>query len=243
MTHTRFERLHRVQGLHPSFFGLTTLLDMAISRLLLRPTPADVTLDSIRVLLLYAQWMPCRPDREDDDITTQTTSNSLPKSRYNDISAWAVLGLAVRYAVFLGLDRMAIAPFQGPVESISDEDVSRLRVWHNLLTCDYNLMLTSGLPASLDPAPAASIARVFSSHHSAQQPGDLRVTALVELVVIAHRATQSSGDLSGRQLDSVCLKKLNADFDEWERSVPRTAYQAAVLLTSVLLPQIMGHST
>jgi hypothetical protein len=162
--------------------------------------------------------MPCSQEGEDGDVSRKPDSRRPPKSRYNDISAWAVLGLAVRYALFLGLDKTAIAPFQGPAESITEGDISRLRVWLNLLTCDYNLMLTSGLPASLDPAPAAGVARVFGSHCAAQQPGDLRVTALLELVVIAHRANRSSGDFSG-QLDGVCLRKANTELDEWERLV------------------------
>ncbi|RDW62413.1 hypothetical protein BP6252_11846 [Coleophoma cylindrospora] len=211
-------RLDSNQGLHPRFFDLTALLDTAVSRLLLQPTPLDVTLDSIRVLLLYAQWMPCSHEDENRDSLRAPNAHPRYKSRYNDISAWAVLGLAVRYAVILGLDRAAIAPFQGSDEPISEEDMSRLRVWHNLVTCDCNLMLASGLPASLDPAPAASVARVFGTHSNAQQPADLRVTALVELVVIAHRATRSSSDFSGRHLDTFSLRKANTELDEWERS-------------------------
>ena len=213
------------QGLHPNFFELTALLDKAVSRLLLRPTPSDVTLDSIRVLLIYAQWMPYSREGEDGDASGAESSDRLPKSRYNDISAWAVLGLAIRYAVFLGLDRAAIGPFQEPGKSISEDDVSRLRVFYNLLTCDCNLMLTSGLPASLDPAAAASVARAFGSHRMAQQPGDLRVAALVELVAIAHRATGRCSDLPGRQLDAVCLRKANTDLDEWERLVFLVCHQ------------------
>ena len=122
------------QGFHPSFFDLTDMLDGAISRLLLRPSPSDANLDSIRVLLLYAQWMPC--SREGEDAGTQKGANTHRsfRSRYNEVSAWAVLGLAIRYAVFLGLDRAAIAPFHGPAKSISEDDASRLRVWLNLIT-------------------------------------------------------------------------------------------------------------
>ena len=88
-----------------------------------------------------------------------------------------------------------------------------------MITCDCNLMLTSGLPSSLDPVPAANVAQVFSSNRHAQRPGDLRVTALVELAVIAHRATRSCGDTTGRQLDALCLRKANNEMDEWERLV------------------------
>ncbi|KAL3455150.1 hypothetical protein BJX64DRAFT_298043 [Aspergillus heterothallicus] len=186
---------------------LTALLDQAVSRLLLRPTLSDVTLDSVRVFLLYAQWMPC---------TAQ--ENQPPKSRYNEISAWAVLGLAVRYALFLGIDHAALRPFaQYPPAAPSAEEVGRLRVWYNLLTCDFNLMLTSGLPASLDPAPSAQVARRFGTHALAQKPADLRVAGLVELVALVHRVMRRGGDASRRRLDAEGLQRLNQALDEWER--------------------------
>lgn len=196
--------------------GLTSLLDKAVSQLLLRPTSADVTLDSIRVLLLYAQWMPYN---QDDERLTDLESTTLrpPRSRYNEISAWAVLGLAMRYALLLGLDRSAIKPFQNTHHEVSDEDMSRLRVWYNLLTCNFNLMLTSGLPASINPRLSASVTQRFGSSSIARYPADLRVTALVELVSIVHEAMQSCGDLCGRQLPPAYLSKVNTDMGSWER--------------------------
>lgn len=144
-------------------------------------------------------------------------SKTYSKSRYNDISAWAVLGLAMRYALVLGLEKAAVAPFQGPAISISEDDLCCMRVWQNLITCDFNLMLTSGLPASLDPRHAASVAKMFLSHQQSQQPGDLRVSGLVELVVIVHQAIRNGNDISGRQLDAASLRKLSADMEGWER--------------------------
>lgn len=184
-----------------------------MSRLMLQPVPSDVTLDSIRVLLLYAQWMPA--SRE--DRIASYADDQPPKSRYNDISAWAVLGLAFRYATFLGLERAAIFPFRDTSSAISEEDASRLRVLYNLITCDCNLMMTSGLPASIDPSAAASVAPIFGSHIASQQPGDLRYTALVELATILHRATRSGRDFSRRQLDEFSLRKANIELDDWER--------------------------
>lgn len=186
------------RGLHPSFLDLTAMLDSVISNMLLRPTPADVCLDSIRVLLLYAQWMPFRAE------------GTHLKSRYNDVSAWAVLGLAVRYAVFLGLERSVLAPLQNEV--LGDEDMSRFRVWINLVTCDCNLMLSSGLPASLDPRPTASVSRIIYARAGDAQPPDLRVTALIELAAIAYRALHCEP----RILDVALLKKANTEMDEWE---------------------------
>ncbi|KAJ5987442.1 hypothetical protein N7451_011807 [Penicillium sp. IBT 35674x] len=163
-------------GVHRSFNELTRLLDKAVSRLLLRPTPSDVTLDSIRVLLLYAQWMPCIRE-EDDDVDDDGSTSRFPRSRYNEISAGAVLGLAMRYAHFVGLNRTSMAPFERNGKSFSGEDVSKLRVYYNLLTCNFNLMLTSGFPASIDfdPELSANVAQAFSSHKESQYPGDIRI--------------------------------------------------------------------
>ena len=191
------------------------MLDKAVAQLLLRPTSADVTLDSIRVLLLYAQWMPYNQDDE-RVVDLEFTSLRPPRSRYNETSAWAILGLAMRYALLLGLDRSAIKPFQNTHEA-SEEDMSRLRVWYNLLTCNFNLMLTSGLPASIDPRLSTNVAQRFGSSSIARYPADLRVTALVELVSIVHEAMQSCGDVCGRQLPPVYLTKVNTDMRTWER--------------------------
>ena len=196
---------------HPRCEDLVTLLDKTVSNLLLRPTPTDVTLESIVVLLLYAQWMPYS---KDDGETQNSSASYAPRSRYNEISAGAVLGLAMRYALLMGLDRIALAPFQNRLADQSEDDLSRLRVWYNLTTCNFNLMLTSGFPASVNPAASAKVGRKFSSHPKAQIPGDLRVTGLVELVAIVHR---TCGEISGRQIHAEHLNKLNEEMDIWER--------------------------
>lgn len=205
---------------HPRLFhDLTKLLDEAVSRLLLRPTPSDVTLDSICVLLLYAQWMPCsKEDDEDENSERQRTYHEpKTKSRYNEISAWVVLGLAERYSVLLGLEQSATSLLKTTKQVPSTEDLKKLRVWYNLLTCNFNLMLTSGLPASIDPAPSVQVAWRFVSHDLMQSPADLRVRGLVELVGIVHLVMSSCGDISRRQLQPSCLERLNSDLDDWER--------------------------
>ncbi|QGA17437.1 hypothetical protein EYB26_005108 [Talaromyces marneffei] len=207
-----------VPSTYPRFSELTALLDQIVSKLLLRPTPSDVSLDSILVLLLYAQWMPCNSGNESYQSTTRAEATGAPNSRYNEVSAWAIFGLALRYALLLGLDRAAIAPFHGPIDSITENDVSRLRVWYNLLNCDFNLMLISGLPASVDPAPSAQVAERFASSIYSKHPGDIRVSGLVELVSIVHRAMQSCVDMSGHQLSPSCLRKLNIDLEKWEQT-------------------------
>ncbi|KAK3632733.1 hypothetical protein LTR56_016203 [Elasticomyces elasticus] len=174
----------------------------------------DVHLDSVRILLLYVQWMPLDVEvRENDPRATQQRH----RTRYSDISAWSCLGLALRYSMILGLETAAVAPFIASEADARTEDMSRLRVLQNLVTCDWNLMLSSGLPMSSDPGPVADVGRAFASQVAAQSPGDTRVTALVELVVLVRTATKASPDPSGRQLGISHLRKLNAEMDEWER--------------------------
>ncbi|TVY89300.1 hypothetical protein LAWI1_G001076, partial [Lachnellula willkommii] len=194
------------QGLHENYRAIVALLDSSLSRLLLQPILSDVTLDHIRSLLLYIQWMPVEQE-----------TPGMCQTRYNDISAWSVLGLAIRYSIFLGLDRSAVTPFSTPNSTGPEqEDFARLRVWINVLTCDCHLMLSAGLPASVDPEPVTMIGRAFASHEKALQPDDSRVAAISELGAIVKRAARSSGDPRLRVLDAASLKKANAEFDNWE---------------------------
>jgi hypothetical protein len=179
--------------------------------------------------------MPCnREDEEDENPELHSTYDTpKTKSRYNEISAWVVLGLAERYSVLLGLEQSATSLFKDPNKIPSAEDVNRLRVWYNLLTCNFNLMLTSGLPASIDPAPSVQVARNFVSSELMQSPADLRVRGLVELVEIVQLAMSSCGDISGRQLQPSCLERMNSDLDDWERYVNSIVSFILDLLTDV----------
>ncbi|CAK7214645.1 hypothetical protein SEUCBS140593_002251 [Sporothrix eucalyptigena] len=203
--------------LHPRYFELAALLDTAVSRLLLAPVPSDATIDSVCALLLYSQWMPYLREGSDDTV----------KSRYNDLSAWVVFGLAVRYASFLGLERRITRPFKnnGASETAwaTRTDFAWARVWLNLVTYDCNLTLTSGLPASIDPTRVEVMARLFGQHRLAQFPGDLRYSALVELACIMQRARDgerkgSAGGTYARGHPNVdVLKRANMGFEDWER--------------------------
>ncbi|KAJ5753073.1 hypothetical protein N7520_009990 [Penicillium odoratum] len=163
--------------------------------------------------------MPCIRE-EDDDVEYDTSTSRFPRSRYNEISAGAVLGLAMRYAHFIGLDPSAIASLERDGKVLSSEDVDYLRVYYNLLTCNFNLMLTSGFPASVDFDPNISvrITRAFGSQKASQYPGDVRVSGLVELVAIVNDAMRSSGDVTGRQIGLARLLQLNEELVEWERA-------------------------
>jgi len=177
------------------------------------PSLEDVNLQTIQVILLYAQWMPCGPQHG-----SSRSTHKRPRSRYNDVSAYTVLGLALRFAKVIDLEKHATLSFQRQEKSASTRDVDCLRVWNNLVTCHYNLMLNSRFDASVDPTPASNASKQMILHHAAQQPEDTRVAALVELSAIAYRAERSAGTLSRLPLDGASLRRANAEFDEWERS-------------------------
>jgi hypothetical protein len=198
---------------HPSYTEIIALLDALVSRLCLMPSLEDVNLQTIQVILLYAQWMPCG-----QQYGTPSPTHKRPRSRYNDVSAYTILGLALRFAKVIGLEKHATCSFQQQNKSASTSDVDRLRVWNNLVTCHYNLMLNSRFDASVDPAPAAIASQKMILHLAAQNPEDTRVAALVELSVILYRAGRSTGSLSRLPLDGTSIRKANAEFDEWERS-------------------------
>ena len=198
---------------HPRYTEIIALLDALISRLCLMPSLEDVNLQTIQVILLYAQWMPCEQESGQPNST-----HKRPRSRYNDVSAYTILGLALRFAKVIDLEKGATSPFQQQNKSASIGDVDRLRVWNNLVTCHYNLMLNSRFDASVDPTPASKASKQMLLHYAAQQPEDVRVAALVELSVIVYRAERSAGALSRLPLDGTSLRRANTEFDEWERS-------------------------
>jgi hypothetical protein len=186
-----------------------SLFDRCISRLLLRPLPSDINIDSVQALLLYAQWMPFDEKHREDAPPLPST----PKSRYNDVSAWAVLGLAARYAKLLRINQQLITSGQ---DNYYEDDFARFRTYYNLISCDFNLMLSSGLPVSIDPTSTQQGMRELVESDRAQLPGDLRIVALIELVSVTYQTLARCGDFSGRNLDPRSLRSLNAELDQWE---------------------------
>ncbi|KAK7469970.1 hypothetical protein VKT23_001407 [Stygiomarasmius scandens] len=198
-----------ITWLHPRYTDLVTILDQNLTRLV-QPSPADVTLETVQALLLYVQWMPL-------DVLESSSSpgSDLYKSRshYTNSNLWSVLGLAIRQAIFIGLDKSVDA--FNPLSEAKDEDIKRLRVWINLLYMDQHLALTTKLPMTLDPVPTARIARAFASHSNAQST-DLQLAGLCELVAIGHRAAGSCRNAPYTVLDDVSLQKVNAELNEWQ---------------------------
>jgi hypothetical protein len=214
-------RFWRGDSFHPKYFELIPLLDQAVSELLLCPTPYDASLNSIRALMLYLQWMPCSPKETSEAVYPGSQTNRTKvKTRYNDMSAWAVFGMALRYASFLNLERQALAPFRSKDKTApAEEDIDRMRTWLNLITYDCNLTLTSGLPVSINPAITARVVPEWLSHRMTQDPGDIRYAALIELACIVQRAKNTDDGGLSRHPTVVSLKKANVEMEEWERYV------------------------
>lgn len=136
------------------------------------------------------------------------------------MSAWAVFGLALRYASFLNLGHQAMAPFHAKDKAeLKEEDMARMRTWLNLVTYDCHLTLTSGLPVSINPATTARLVPEWCAHGMTQEPGDLRYAALVELACIAQRAKNPDSGTLNRHPSVGSLKKANVELEEWERYV------------------------
>ncbi|GAB1729926.1 hypothetical protein NU195Hw_g3273t1 [Hortaea werneckii] len=183
---------------------LTELYENMLADAVLWPESADIDLDAVCVLLLHVQWMPLeRLDHAPGDRRTK-------RSNYSDLSAWSVLGTAARFSTLLGLEEDL-----SHSEVDSEMDLSRFRVWRNLVSCDCNLMLSSGLPMTVDPIPIADVGSTFLDHPESQEPGDTRITALVELVAIINRSLQKAGLRSPRHLSDRQLSHLNLEMETW----------------------------
>ncbi|KAL5396094.1 hypothetical protein PMIN02_003456 [Paraphaeosphaeria minitans] len=202
--------------LHPRYTEIVFHLDSSISRLLLRPNAADASLNNIQSLLLYLQWMPynaCAPR------TGQERSQMQVQTRYNEMSTWAVFGLALRYAEFCGLEQKVLSSFQddSSAAAATSEDMDTMRVWLNMVTYDCNLTLTSGMPASLDPRPMSMRAYRFCSHPAAQEPGDVRYASTVELACIIQNVRHQKDNITERSQVLAVIKEANVEFDSWQR--------------------------
>lgn len=184
---------------HPNYDALIELLDESFSKLLLRPTSEHLTLASVQALLITAQWMPM----------VRTASHRY-ESRYSEISAGSLLGLVGRYAHSIGLEAASLPPFEG-----LKGQRRAYKTWHNLLTCDANLMLTSGFPPSTQAASAAETALVLPEHGLSVSDEDVRVAGLLELAAIAQRAIPRAGLL--QDISRGVLERFNAELDQWEK--------------------------
>jgi hypothetical protein len=85
-------------------------------RVTLRPRQKDHALQTVQALILYAHWMPL-------DVSA---SGEQYHSRFSEAGAWHCMGLAIRWAVSLDLEKSCCDSFQNP-EATSRLDARRFR--------------------------------------------------------------------------------------------------------------------
>jgi hypothetical protein len=115
--------------LHPRYTRLVALLDSEMSRLTLRPRPADIRLETIQAWMIYSHWMPI------DVITTPTGQSH--RSRFSESSVWQCLGLAIRWATLLGLDQTAHLPLLDENKTPTNDEIRSYRTMLYLTESDH----------------------------------------------------------------------------------------------------------
>ncbi|KAL3495749.1 hypothetical protein BJX62DRAFT_222394 [Aspergillus germanicus] len=150
--------------LHPRYTEIVRLLDAEIMRVTLRPNHDDQKLETVQALMLCAHWMPF-------DLT-------------NEAGAWQCLGLAIRWATALALERSCHTSFLSP-ETVTREDVQRFRAMLYLVESDHYLALSARRPSYLNPKPLHSVLSNFLRCKYVQST-DIRLASLFKVAYGAH---------------------------------------------------------
>ncbi|KAH3661432.1 hypothetical protein OGAPHI_006839 [Ogataea philodendri] len=157
----------------PRIYDMAALLDFSLGQVVHGARTGDITLELLESLQIYAHWMPLR--------------NGAAARRYNEVSVWNVIGLAIRWAKFMDLEGKLAAAFGtngnewNYKKSVSrTEDLRILRIMLNLLSLDYQTMLSTRLRATIDPNPLLPLARRLCASKDCQ-PDDHRLLGLCEL--------------------------------------------------------------
>lgn len=95
-------------------------------RVTLRPGPDDQKLETVQALMLSAHWMPF-------DLSTDKKHF---RSRFSEGGAWQCLGLAIRWATSLALERNCHLSFKRP-ETVTRLDVQSFRTMLYLTESDH----------------------------------------------------------------------------------------------------------
>lgn len=95
-------------------------------RIILRPNTMDLKLETVQGLILCAHWMPF-------DLSLDKKRF---RSRFSDSGVWQVLGLAIRWAGFLSLEKRCLQSIQSP-GTATREDVRRFRTMLYLIESDH----------------------------------------------------------------------------------------------------------
>ncbi|KAL4874307.1 hypothetical protein BJY04DRAFT_226175 [Aspergillus karnatakaensis] len=160
--------------LHPRYTELVRLLDAEVMRVTLRPSHNDQKLETIQALMLCAHWMPFDP----------ATGPERFRSRFSEGGAWQCLGLAIRWATSLALERSCHTSFLRP-EMATRDDVRRYRTMLYLVESDHYLALSARRPSYLDPKPLHDVLKNYLQCRYVQNT-DIRLASLFRVAYGAH---------------------------------------------------------
>lgn len=208
--------------LHPRYSHLVTLLDQEMARLVLRPRPADLCLETVQAWMVYSHWMP-------------VDSANGYRSRFTESSNWQCLGLAIRWAIMLGLDRPS-----------SWQDMRTFRTMLYLTESDHYLALSARKPASLPTGPLFDALGRFLADGKAQTT-DARLGSLLRVAqavqVMGGRADSDesteafSEDVDAVERDFLTNALANPDSDRFSPHFPFTSLRwYRIAFASTLLP-------
>ncbi|OJJ05894.1 hypothetical protein ASPVEDRAFT_154023 [Aspergillus versicolor CBS 583.65] len=160
--------------LHPRYTDLVRLLDAEIMRVTLRPRHEDQRLETVQALMLCAHWMPF-------DLAPGPQRY---QSRFSEAGAWQCLGLAIRWATSLTLERSCHTSFLHP-ETVTQEDARRFRTMLYLVESDHYLALSARRPSYLNPKPLYDVLTNFLGCKYVQAT-DTRLTSLFRVAYSTH---------------------------------------------------------
>lgn len=95
-------------------------------RVTLRPRQEDHKLETCQALVLCAHWMPL-------DISADRNRY---RSRFSEAGAWHCMGLAIRWAISLEMEKSCCRGFQTP-ETVTRRDANVLRTMLYLIESDH----------------------------------------------------------------------------------------------------------
>ncbi|ORY35312.1 hypothetical protein BCR39DRAFT_508725 [Naematelia encephala] len=160
--------------LHPRYSELVHLLDKEMARVALRPVCDDSRIETVQGLILCAHWMPL-------DFSGEKKQYS---SRFWEGAAWQYLGVAIRWATFLSLERSCLLSMQHP-EKATREEVGHFRTMLYLAESDHYLALSARRPPSLNPGPLSAVLANFLRCKDLQTT-DVRLTSLFRVACGTH---------------------------------------------------------
>lgn len=143
-------------------------------RVTLRPGPDDQKLETVQALMLCAHWMPF-------DISADRKRS---RSRFSEEGAWQCLGLAIRWATSLALERSCHVAFKNR-ETLTRADVGCFRTMLYLAESDHYLALSARRPSVLKPGQLYEVLDSFTRSKYVQTT-DIRIVSLFRVAYSAH---------------------------------------------------------